>query len=177
MQSGSVDGEFVIQPDPCSGTNLPDAETVPFANRFIGVDDRIFSGGASCVVPETSRSLVGPQPPVARFFCGIPNLNLRSCFQIDSRISFWQQFEINEQLEVLVLFGGRHVDALAVVDQFSVVDRPVLDRVFPLLIEKRLTFLFGHLVQFVRVLSMSDPAVEIFPVEQGCKTLRRDVLS
>ncbi len=103
-------------------------------------------------------------------------MDLGSCFEVHAGIALRQQFEIDKQFEIPVLTGARHVDALAVIDEFSVVDRPVFESVFPLRIKKLLPVFLRHLVELVRVLAVSNPAVEVFPVEQGLETLRGDVV-
>jgi len=57
-------------------------------------------------------------------------LHLRHAAQVDAAVAERLHLVIDQQLHVAVVLVGREVEALAVVDQFAVLDAPVGVHVF-----------------------------------------------
>ncbi len=75
----------------------------------------------------------------------VPDLHLRRAAQIDAAVGLGDGLVFDEQLDVAELLVGRGVRSGAVVDQFTVLDGPVLRELRALLLEIRLLLLAGEL--------------------------------
>ena len=75
FHDGVIDDMLSVEPDGGAGTDLSDAEAVPFAEGFISADGGVFAGGAGAVIPETATAFVGTEFEFG-FFGVVPDLNL-----------------------------------------------------------------------------------------------------
>ncbi len=126
LQPGVVDDELVVEIHGDPLAELEDAEAVPFAERLVGQDERIFAGSAGAVVPQAAAALVGAEVPLAAFLGVVPDLHLRRGPQIDAAVALGEHLVVDQQLDVAVVLVGGQVGALAVVDDLAVLDLPVL---------------------------------------------------
>ena len=144
LQPGVIDDQLVVEINGRPLAHLEDAETVPFAERLVGQDERIFAGRALAVVPQAAAALVGAEVPLAAFLGVVPDLHLRRGAQIDAAVGLGHRLVFDEQFDVAVFLVGGQIGAVAVVDQFVVLDRPVLLGVFGPLVDLVFAFLFRH---------------------------------
>ena len=97
----------------------------------------------------------------------VPDLHLRRAAQVDAAVGLRHGLVFDAQFDVAELLVRRRVRAGAVVDQFAILDPPVLRKLGPLLGEVGLLLLACELGSVVRIQSI--PAGEIPAVEMARK--------
>ena len=113
-----------VEDDGDAFANHPDVKPIPLAKRPVHFFRRVLAGAAFAVVPQSSGALVLTKP--ARIALRrVPNLHLRDPTQIDTAVTVGQRLVIHHQLKVAVVFIAREIQALAVVDQFTLGHAPV----------------------------------------------------
>ena len=140
FQNRMIDHEFVIQMDCRSSSDLDNMKTVPLAKRFVSVHERIFSRRSRAIVPKSSRSFVAAVLERRRI-CGVPNLDLWSPLQINAAVSLGDGFVVNPQFIVLEVLIGGQKKSMAIIDQFGILDVPMLSHVLQTLDPLGLAFL------------------------------------
>ena len=68
-----------------------------------------------------------------RFFRVVPDLDLRRAAQVDAAVGLGHGLVVDHQLEVAVLLLRRQIRAESIVDQFAILNAPVLEGVFRIL--------------------------------------------
>ncbi len=124
LEDGVVHDELVVQVDRGAGTDLDDPEGVPLADGLVGHDQRVFARCAGAVVPQAARAFVGPHASIAGL-AEVPDLDLRRAAEVNAAISLGTDLEVDQELDVAVVFVGGEIGSLAVVDDHAVVDAPV----------------------------------------------------
>ncbi len=56
----------------------------------------------------------------------IPDLNLRGALEVDAAVAVRDELPLDVQFVVAIVFVAGHVQAFAVIDQFAVINLPVL---------------------------------------------------
>src|SRR5262249_34038178 len=85
LQAGVVDDELAVEINRGALAELDDAEGVPFAERLVGQDERVFAGRAGAVVPQSAATLVGAEFLFALVGV-VPDLHLRRSSQVDAAV-------------------------------------------------------------------------------------------
>ena len=124
FELGVIHHEFVVEIHGDFVADHFDAERIPFAERFVGEDERVFAGRAGAVVPEAAGAFVSAEFEFGLFGV-IPNLHLRHAAQINAAVGEGNGLVFHEQLEVAVVLFGRGVHSVAVVHQFVALDVPM----------------------------------------------------
>src|SRR6185369_1625754 len=101
------------------------AKAVPFANRFVSQLE--WATGILLVVVKTAGALTFG---VGSFVRWIPNLNLRSAAQINSAVALFRNLPIDIHFKIAVILGRRETAALAVENDFAILDLPMSAHVF-----------------------------------------------
>ena len=123
LKRGVVHDKLAVQPHRHLLANHLDAERIPRTDLVVGDDKSLV--GVLLVVVETAGADV---PHIV----GVPDLNLRSAAEVESRIATRREdAPIDEHLEILVVLLGRKRIAAAqtIEEERSVAHRPVLDHV------------------------------------------------
>ncbi len=177
LHRGVVDDPLTVQVDRRPRADLEDAETVPFAERPVGQDERVPAGGPEAIVEEAARALIGPAIPLAPLLGRVPDLHLRSAPEIDAAVGLGDGLVVDLQLDVAVILVRGQIGPLAVIDQFAALDSPVrLGVVRPLGQLLRL-LLVVHGGKLTRVeMGHAVPAGEALAIEQGDETRRGELV-
>ena len=167
FEHSAIDGLFAVEPDPDTGADHDDVKMVPFAERFIGFDERVLSGRAGAIVPESAGAFISTEVELV-LFGGIPDLDLGTAAQVNAAIGEGNGLVIDEQFEIAVELVGGEVETFAVVDEFVVFGMPMLADI----VEAGVVFGFeifgGEGFVFARVFGIgAPPAGEVVAVEQG----------
>ena len=167
-----VNDEFAVQPHAGAGSDLTDFETVPFAERFVSEFSRIFARGTWAVVPEPAAAFVGPNPEFL-FVSVVPDLDLWIGFQIDAAVGLCHGLVVDHQLIIGELFIRRQIRTIAVIDEFFILDGPVLLRVGRPFGNLFVSGIGRHFRQFTGIVMRHPvPAGQIDTVEQRTKSFR-----
>src|SRR5437016_2841559 len=103
---------LTIEPDPHARADHLDPESVPLADRFVGLDQGPLAGVVGVVVPQRARSLGRAIPRLAGII-HVPDLHLRVAAEVDARIAVAADHEpIDEELEIAEILDGGQMDAL-----------------------------------------------------------------
>ena len=157
---------------------------VPFAEGLVHQLGRVLAL-FPLVIPKPARTLVGSKLELA-LLGGVPDLHLGDAPQIDTTVAQRQHLVVDEEFKVAIVLVGGQIEALAVVDQFTILDRPVGVKVVALIIAlgieqsalNGLAFVIGLLLgrhggQISRVAGApAIPAGKVFAVEQSGEALR-----
>ena len=128
LEDGVIDDELVVQVDGGACTDLNDPERVPLADRLVGPHERVFAVAPGAVVPQAARAFVGLHAGIT-WVGKVPDLNLRRAAEINAAVSLGTDLEVDQELDVAVVFIGGEIDSLAVVDDHAVLDPPVFFQV------------------------------------------------
>jgi hypothetical protein len=131
-------------------------------------------GGAGAVVPQAAAALVGAEIPLAALLGVVPDLHLRRRPQVDAAVGQGDRLVVDEQFDVAVFLVGGQVVAVAVVDQFALVHRPVFRHVHHPAGAERHGLGDGQRRELGRVeVWHAVPAVEVLSVEEEREPLGR----
>ena len=156
-----------IQPHPGPGTDLPDLDLIPLSEWLVCNAHGITPQGIWCVVKKPSRSQVRATGRLLRIenLIFVPDLDLRRSPKIDSAVRPRHRFVLQKKLHITEILLSRGIRAMAIVDQLSVFDPPVIGKFSPHFPEGRILlfpFQLGH-----RMRVQAIPAGEIFAIEEG----------
>ena len=174
FKEGMIHDELVIQVDGRASSHLDDPESVPLADRLVGSYERVLAGCSGAVVPQTAGAFVGLQPLDIIRVGEVPDLNLRGPTEIDTAISLRADLEVDQELDVAVIFVGRQVNSLAVVDDHPVFHSPMLLQIFGAFGEHLGFFVRRKCVELARVHRLQAvPARKVLAVEEWNESLGR----
>ena len=125
LHDGVIDDELVVEPDADARADHDDAELVPFAEGLVGQHQRVLARRARRCC-STGRP--SPCPRRCSNFAFSVESQICTCghaAQVDAGVGLGHGLVVDEQLEVAVVLLGGGVGAVAVVDQFAVLDAPV----------------------------------------------------
>src|SRR5207248_2516205 len=103
FEEGIVDDQLAIEPDGGAGADLDDAEAIPLAQRLVGEDEWVLAGSAGTVVPQSARAFVGADVPLAALLGVVPDLHLRSGFQVNAAVGLGHRLVVDEEFDVAEL--------------------------------------------------------------------------
>ena len=101
----------------------------------------------------------------------VPDLHLRHSAQVNAAVRFRDRLVFDQEFHVAERLIGVGVGAVAVIDQFALLDPPVLGKFVAHFLQCRFALLACELCDGVGVQSM--PASEILAVEQRAKAFGR----
>ena len=178
---------LTVEDDGDAFANHPDVKPIPLAKRPVHFFRGVFAEGAFAVVPQPPGALVLAKPTRIALR-RVPDLHLRDPAQIDAAVTVGQRFVIHHQLKVAVIFIAGEIQALAVVDQFTLGHAPVGVDVFRSRLPHReaaldrLAFVVGELRRRHRpklrgiLGAPAIPAGQVLAVEECGESLWRRVL-
>ena len=114
---------------------------------------RITSGDARSIVEQATRTQMRFPRGTLRIknLIPVPDLHLRRATQVDAAVSFGDGLVFNQEFDVAKFFDGRRVRAVTVVDQFTVLNGPVLRKLGALGLEIRFPFFTRELRDVVGI--------------------------
>ena len=104
--------------------DLDDPERVPLADRIVGRTRGSLPGAPGLLFQRPPEPLSAPMRSVSRLG-EIPDLDLRGAAEVNAAISLRTDLEVDQQLDVAVVFVGGEIDPLAVVDDHAVFYSPM----------------------------------------------------
>ena len=161
--------QFAIESNSGSSANLGNVKLIPFPKRMIS-ENKWISQELLDYCSESAAAEVRIETELIGFRV-VPDLHLRRAFEVDPAIGSRDSFVLQHQLIVGVIFVGDEVSALAVVDEFSVLDGPMFFCICHPLIHLGLSCILLHGCKLDRAeVWTSMPAIHGLAIEDRLET-------